>query len=126
MAMKIAKGIMWFCAIGAFAAFFTGFESAFSSENDHRIVELWRLLGFIVFTALFILLALRPSQYPGIWEVVIFHKLAMSVISFNLLRDQVPDAGSVAIVDGILAVLLITAYFLSKSYTLWRLFGQSK
>jgi uncharacterized membrane protein HdeD (DUF308 family) len=112
-------------AVSALVAFFTGFENVSSSSNEQLLVELWRLFGFIVFSGIFALLALRPKQYAGIWEIAIFHKLAMS-ISAIVLIPNVEGAFYVAIVDGILVILLIAAYLLTGSYTSWKVFTKDK
>lgn len=119
---NIVRGIMLFCALGALIAFVTGIGPALSVPSDQRIVEMWRGYGFIVFAAIYILLAFKPSQYPGIWEIAILHKLAMTVTALTLVSDNNSDAASVALIDGILTILTITAYLLSKSYTAWNVF----
>lgn len=48
----------------------------------------------------------------------------MTVTALSLVQDNESDAFFVAVVDGILAILIIIAYFMSKSYTSWEVFGQ--
>src|SRR5690625_3825292 len=96
-----------------------------SSSSEQLIVELWRLIGFIVFSGIFALLALKPEQYVGIWEIAIFHKLAMTISAIVLILN-VEDAIYIAIVDAILVILLLTAYFLTGSYTSWKVFTRGK
>ncbi|QKG85078.1 hypothetical protein GXN76_11775 [Kroppenstedtia pulmonis] len=124
MRTTIARWIMVFCAFSAAVAFVTGVEKAFTAPEDQKIVELWRLFGFIVFAAIFSFLAMAPLGYPGIWEIVIFHKLAMAVCALFFMGDNVDGAGFIALIDGLLAILIITAYLLSKGYTSWKTFGQ--
>ncbi len=124
MAVTFARWILLLCALSAFVAFVGGFADVFASANDQKIVELWRLFGFIVFAGIFVLLALKPTRYVGIWELVIFHKLAMTVSAIFLIQESVEGAGVVAWVDGSLAVLLIVSYFLTKSYAAWNTFLQ--
>ncbi|WP_051302564.1 hypothetical protein [Salibacterium aidingense] len=107
------------CSLSAVTAFITGLENVSTASSDQMIVEAWRLFGFIVFAGIFLLLALRPRQYPGIWELVIFHKLAVTVSAFFLFQ-QTGEALFIAIVDGSLAFLLILAYVAAKGYTAWR------
>jgi hypothetical protein len=125
MAVAIARGILLLCALGATVAFITGIENVFAAANDGKIVELWRWFGFIVFAGIFTLLALKPMQYPGIWEIAIFHKLAMTVSALMLMQDNVAEALFVALIDGILALFVISAYVLCKGYTAWKAFARS-
>lgn len=119
MAVKIARWIMLLCALSAIAAFISGFENVSLAPTNHKIVELWRLLGFIVFAGMFALLAFQPTRYAGIWELAIFHKMAMAISSFVLMKDNAEGAGFVGLIDGSLAVLIMIAYFLSKGYASW-------
>ncbi|MBS4201154.1 hypothetical protein KHA93_16060 [Bacillus sp. FJAT-49732] len=119
MAVKIARWIMLFCALSAIVAFISGFENVVTASINHKIVELWRLLGFIVFAGILTLLAFNPTRYTGIWELVIFHKLGMAVFALVLVRDNAEGAGFIGLIDGILAILIIISYFLSKGYASW-------
>ena len=72
------------------------------------------MYGFLVFAGLFLLLAFRPRRSPGVWELVIFHKTAVAVTAGAFVGGGARDAATVAAADGVLAVVLITAYFLSR------------
>ena len=122
MAVKIARWIMLFCALSAIIAFISGFENVVAASTNQKIVELWRLLGFMVFAGIFTLLAFNPTRYVGIWELVIFHKLAMAVSALVLMKDNAEEAGFIGLIDGSLAVLILIAYFLSKGYASWGFF----
>lgn len=76
------------------------------------------MYGFAVFAGLYVLLAIHPRRYPGVWELVIFHKTAMSVTA-ALVGGVATDAATVAVIDGSLAAMTITAYFLARGYTGW-------
>jgi len=119
MAVKIARWIMLFCALSAIVAFISGFENVVIASTNQKIVELWRLLGFIIFAGIFTLLAFKPTRYTGIWELVIFHKIAMAVSALVLMKDNAEGAGFIGLIDGSLAILIIIAYFLSKGYASW-------
>jgi hypothetical protein len=53
-----------------------------------------------------------------VWELVIFHKGAMSVTA-ALVGGGATGAPTVVMVDGILAAMTIAAYFLARGYTGW-------
>jgi hypothetical protein len=117
---RLAMIIMLIASLGAVIAFLGAVPTALDAGSSTVIVETWRTLGFLVFSGLFLLLALRPRQYPGLWELAIFHKGGMAIIAALLARGDVTDAGSVAIFDGILLIVILVAYILSKGYTSWQ------
>lgn len=54
------------------------FLNVLDAEGATKVVETWRMYGPVVFTGLFVLLVLRPRHYPGMWELVIASKVAMT------------------------------------------------
>ncbi|MBV9228440.1 MAG: hypothetical protein JOZ18_03930, partial [Chloroflexi bacterium] len=68
---------------------------------------------------LYLLLAFWPRRYPGIWELVILDKAALSITGLVLLTRGVPDAQTILIADGTLAVITLIAYVLAKGYIGW-------
>jgi hypothetical protein len=72
----VATILMLAAALGALLAFVGAIGPAVSASPEAQVVEMWRMYGFLVFAGLFALLALRPRHYPGVWELVIFHKAA--------------------------------------------------
>jgi hypothetical protein len=71
-----------------------------------------------VFTRLFVILAFWPRRYPGVWELAIFRKVALTVSAVTGISGA---AGTMMIVvsDGLVAVFLIAAYLLSRGYARW-------
>jgi hypothetical protein len=51
--------------------------------------------------------------------VVIVNKAALTVVEIVLIGKGAVDAQSSALVDGILTVLLVAAYLLSRGYASW-------
>lgn len=76
------------------------------------------MLGYLVFTGLCVLCALRPRQIPGAWELVIFHKAAIALLGLTFLGGA-RDAGTVVVIDGAMALVVAAAYGLSRGYTSW-------
>ena len=66
--------LMLLAAFGALSAFLGSIGTATAAGSDTVVAETWRMYGFAVFAGLFVLLALRPRHYAGVWELVIFHK----------------------------------------------------
>ncbi len=110
---------MLLAALGALFAFVGAFGAAKTAQPATMVVETWRMYGFVVFAGLFVLLALFPRHYPGVWELVIFHKVAMSATAATLTGGGAADASLVAAADGVVAAMVIVAYFLAKGYAGW-------
>ena len=111
--------LLLLAALGALFSFVDAVGATMVADPETRVTESWRMYGFVVFAGLFVLLAFRPRRSPGIWELVIFHKTAVAVTAAALVRGGAEDAVTVAAADGVLAVVLITAYFLSRGYSGW-------
>ena len=116
---RIAVLLLLLAALGALYAFVTSIGNVTAAGPATKVVEAWRAYGFVVFTGLFVLLAVRPRHYAGVWELVIFHKVAMAITAASLTGTGAAGAQSVALVDGVLAVMTITAYVLARGYTAW-------
>jgi hypothetical protein len=117
---RIAAGIMFFAALAAAYAFVSSIGTALASGPAQQQVEWWRVLGFLMFSGVFVLLALGPRRYPGLWELVILDKAALTIVEIALIGNQADNALSSAVIDGILTVLILVAYLLSRGYASWR------
>jgi hypothetical protein len=117
---RIAKILMLVAAAAALYAFVTGISVATGSGPATQQVEWWRVLGYLMFVGIFILLALWPRRYPGLWELVIADKAALTVVEVILINNNAANAAATAAADGILTVILIAAYLLSRGYSSWR------
>lgn len=116
---RAAMGLMLLAALGALLAFVGSVGTAMTASPDAVVAESWRMYGFLIFAGLFVLLALRPRRYPGVWELVIFHKVAVSVTAATLVEGGAVGASSTAVADGVLAVATFTAYLLSRGHAGW-------
>lgn len=105
---------------GALVAFAGALASVGTASSETQIVYIWRLYGFGVFAGLFLLLAIAPQRYVGIWELVIANKAALAVTGLILLDRGVPGASTVLISDGALALMTLVAYVLAKGYSGWQ------
>lgn len=109
---------MGLVALGALFAFFGAVGTTTAASPEAQIAESWRMYGCVVFAGLFVLLALRSRHYPGVWELVILHKSATAITAATLLGGTA-DAATVAAVDGILAIITVAAYLLTRGYAGW-------
>lgn len=115
---RLGQTLAGLAALGAAISALAALWSLGGVEDATKIVETWRAYGLVVFSALFALLALRPRAYRGVWEIAIFHKLAMTVTALvYLAQGGVVDAGTIVVSDGILSVVLVAAYLLCRGWT---------
>jgi hypothetical protein len=117
---RIAMGLMLLAALGAFYALVTSIGAAAGAGPETQQVEWWRVLGFAMYTGIFILLAFWPRRYPFLWELVILNKAALTLVEVLLIGNNALNAASTAAADAVLTIILIAAYLLSKGYTSWR------
>lgn len=106
---------MGLAAVGALAAAATSSQTVGTAGPETLMVEIWRLAGLVVFSGLFALLAYRPLHYAGVWELVIANKLALTIVSLTC-ASHADGAGDVALADGILTGVLLTAYSLNRGW----------
>jgi hypothetical protein len=117
---QIATGLMLLCALAAGYAFVTAIGAVQNAASDVQMVETWRLFGFAFFACTFVLLAVWPRRYPGLWEVLIINKAALTIAGFVLIGQGAEGADLSAFSDLVLTILLIAAYLLSRGYVSWR------
>lgn len=115
---RLGRGLMWLAALGALAAFASALAGIRSATPETLWVETWRLFGFLVFTGMFVLLALRPRKSAGVWELVFFHKAAMGVSA--LFLPDAEGAAQAGTIDAVLAVIILVAYILTRGWTAWK------
>lgn len=115
---RIARIVLWFAAVGAVGAALTAAGTAWDADGGTKVVETWRAYGLVVFAGLFLLLSLAPRGYRGVWELVIFHKVALTVTAlFYAAHGGIADTTTIVGWDGTVSALLIGAYVLSRGWT---------
>jgi hypothetical protein len=117
MSDNIGRAIMVLAALGALGAFWSGVQGVGAAGPDRIWIEGWRMFGFLVFSGLFGLLAWRPRNLPGIWELAIGHKLAM--VGFGIAVGPVAEANLAGRVDLILVLLIGLAWWLCRGWKSW-------
>lgn len=115
---RLGRGLMWLAALGALAAFASGFVAVKDATPETIWMETWRMFGFLVFTGMFVLLALRPRNSAGIWELAFFHKTAMAVSA--LFLSGAKEAAMAGTIDAVLAVIIAIAYILTRGWMAWK------
>lgn len=117
---RIAAVLMLIAALGAGYAFVTAAGAAANAGPATQQVEWWRAIGFLMFAAIFVLLAFWPRRYPFLWELVIFNKAVLTVIEIFLIRNNAENAATSAAADAALVVLIMAAFILSRGYKSWK------
>ena len=115
----IGRGIMALNAVAALGAFATGIAITATVSDDRLISELWRTLAYVVFAGMWTLLTIAPRRHPGLWELILFHKIAITVYCF-VMWDRLADAPTTALVDLGVAVTTLVAYVLCRGWQAWR------
>ncbi len=108
----VASAILALCAVGAMGAAVTAVPRVAAADPAVQGAELWRLVGYLTFAGLFLILARNPDQ-PALWAVTIASKAALPLAALTVIRAA-DEASTFLAVDGIVTVLLVTAYLLAR------------
>ncbi|MEV4620133.1 hypothetical protein AB0J74_15675 [Asanoa sp. NPDC049573] len=115
---RAARVLLGLAAVGAAGAALTAAGTVLDADGATTVVETWRAYGLVVFTGLFVLLAISPRGYRGVWELVIFHKVAMTVTALlYAAHGGIADTAAIIGWDGSVSVLLVGAYVLARGWT---------
>ena len=115
---RIAMALLLLSAAGALVSFLGSIGAAVTASSETQVVEIWRAYGYLVFAGLFVLLAFWPRRFPGVWELAIFHKVALTISALTIISGAA-DAGTIVVADGLVAIFLIVSYVLSRGYAAW-------
>ncbi|MFD3916126.1 hypothetical protein [Streptomyces sp. NPDC058603] len=115
---RIGRVLMALNSAVTFAVFINGLFLMADASDDRMMVEGWRTFGYLVFSAMWAMLAYRPRQVPAIWEMVIFHKVAATVLAFTILDTT--EGMQSSITDTTVAALTIFAYIVCRGWQSWR------
>lgn len=88
------------------------------APSDGLMVEALRAFGLGVFAGLFVLLAWRPHALPGVWELLIVHKAALTLIAVS--ASEAAEADTIVVADGSLTLVLVVAYVLLRADRAWQ------
>jgi hypothetical protein len=113
--MMIIRVLLGLATLGAIGAAVTQIPVVLDAGGATKVVETWRLYGFVVFAGLFALLLVRPLGNLAVWLLAIFDKVALTLTAFGYqAHGGIADTGTIITWDGSLAVLLIVAFVLSR------------
>ena len=113
----IARYALWLAAFGAGVSAVISASTVWQADSATTVVETWRAYGYVVFAGLFVLLALRPHRYRGVWELVIANKVALTATALGYaVHGGIAGSAAIIIWDGGLSVVLIVAYILCRGW----------
>ena len=119
--VRVASVLMWVAAVAAGLSAISALVDLGAASPEAAVVETWRAYGLVVFAGLFALLAWRPLGYCGVWELVIFHKVALTTTAlYYASGGSAADAGTILVWDGVLSVILLIAYLSCRGWRSWR------
>ena len=113
------RGLMAFNSAITFVVFVNGFFLMADASDDRLMVEGWRTFGYLVFSAMWAMLAFRPRQAPAIWELVIVHKAAATVLALTITHTT--EGLQASISDSWVTVSTVFAYVACRGWQSWRL-----
>ncbi len=114
--LLIVRVLLGIATLGAIGAALTQIPVVLDAGSATKVVETWRLYGFVVFAGLFALLAVRPLGNLTVWLLAIGDKLALTLTAFCYqARGGIADTDTIITWDGGLAVVLIVAFVLSRT-----------
>jgi hypothetical protein len=116
---RLALGLMLLSALGALYGFVSSVGTVTGASLATQQVEAWRMIGFLMFSGVFVLLGLWPRRYPYLWELTIANKVALTLVQLILI-SRATNAMADGVVDAVVSVFLILAYILSRGYESWR------
>ena len=116
---RIGRGLAAFASLATVGAFADGIIRMTDAADDRLWVEAWRTITYAFFIGLFALLAARPRQAAGIWELALAGKTALVV--FAVIVGDIPEARLAGMVDFALVVVVALAYVLTRGWQAWHL-----
>ncbi len=114
----VGRTLLTLCALSATVAFADGVTRVAAVPAEWVLTEFWRTAAYLVFAGMWALLAARPRSQRGMWELIVLHKVLVTVQALLVL--DLPGAGITAWVDGALAAATVTAWVLCRGWLTWR------
>ncbi|MBQ2263686.1 MAG: hypothetical protein II336_20270 [Loktanella sp.] len=121
---KTARYLMIALSVATLGAFANAAAEFGSLPPDRLIVGTWQILGFAVFAGLFALLAIWPRRMPGLWELILLHKVGVTLMNIGFIETvsgPMPSDNPTAVVmiDGTLVAITLLAYVLAQGWRPW-------
>ncbi len=114
---RLARILMILLGLSATGAFAGAAATIGDFAPDRVGVEIWRMLGYLVFAGLFVLLGIFPRRLPGLWELVFLHKAGKVVLLVFVFEAADPEL--TIVVDSTLSVVTLFCYLLTQGWRAW-------
>jgi hypothetical protein len=124
LADRIGRGLLALCAVATLGAFALGIQILTEVSDERLITEAWRTFAYIVFAGMWTMLAVAPRAQRGLWELLLFQKIAITVFAFVV--NDVPDAQMTFVIDLSVVVATLLAYVLCRGWYGWRRVSQTR
>ena len=112
------RTLMAVTGISTLIPFVNGISRVADAPEAYMLTEFWRTTAYLVFAGLWGLLAWTPRRQPGIWELLLIQKTAVSL--FALVNLGATDSVRDSISDSSLVVATAVAYVLCRGWQAWR------
>jgi len=113
---RVGSALLVLAAVGALVGGSLGIVDLGDAGSQVQWYATWHAFGLLTFAGIFLLLAVRPRSYPGIWELAIVNKAALGTAWFF---ERAADHAADGVVDIVLVVVLVVAYTLTRAWTGW-------
>jgi hypothetical protein len=115
---RVGRILFGLLSVSTLVAFADGLGKASAAGPDTFFMQWWRTLAYLVFAAIFALLAARPRSTPGMWEIVLIQKVAITTIGYlNITAAEAPRDSTV---DLYLVVVMVPAWVLCRGWLSWK------
>ena len=122
----VARYLMFALAVATLGAFANATAEFGALPPDRLVVSTWQMLGFAVFAGLFALLAAYPRRMPGLWELILFHKIGVTLMNIQFITigtgtGPMPSDNplGVVMIDGLLVAITLLCYILVRGWRAW-------
>lgn len=115
---RIGRTLLVLCSAATLVALVQGITIVLAAPADQIVVETWRTLGYVVFAGMWALLAVWPRSLPGVWELLLFHKIVVTILYFSY--GDALFARTAAFIDLSVSVLTVAALVLCRGWLSWR------
>jgi hypothetical protein len=116
---RVALALMLLSALGAFYGFISSIGAVTGASLATQQVEVWRMIGLLMFSGVFVLLGFWPRRYPYLWEFTIANKVALTLVQLILI-SRASNAVADGSIDAVVSAFIVLAYILSRGYESWR------
>ncbi len=114
---RIGRGLMGFNVLFTLVAVAGGISRIAAADDQYLLAEAWRTSAYVVFAALWLIIAIAPRWQFGIWELLIVQKTFATL--FGVAFFTLPEGSTFTGGDGGRVVSTVAAYVLCRGWQAW-------